>query len=234
MTATNPDATEFTLARDPAKWQGDIYRLYQATLGREPDADGFEGWMTALSEGTPFLTAVNGFVNSREFQSTYGDLDNAGFVTLLYQNVLGRAPDQGGLDGWVSQLDSDVTRAEVVRGFAQSGEFVRNTAPALRDWIRAQGVDDVLDGGAGSNELWGGPMADVFRFQQADAGTHRVQDLEPWDFLEFRGFGFSEPQDALAQMTQQGADVVFEDQGTSVILANTQLAGLDTDSFIFA
>ena len=31
--------------------------------------------------------------------------------------------------GWVAELESDVTRAEVVRGFAQSGAFIRDTAP---------------------------------------------------------------------------------------------------------
>ena len=232
--ATNAAATEFTLARDPAFWQGDVYRLYQATLGREPDQAGFQGWLDALSEGMPILEVINGFVRSLEFQNTYGDQDNTAFVTLLYQNMLGRDADADGFAEWVAQLDSGVSRPEIVGDFAQSAEFINATTPGLRDWIRAQGVDDVLDGGAGTNELWGGPMADVFRFQQSDAGTHRVQDLEPWDFLEFRGFGFSEPQDALMQMTQQGADVVFEDQGTSVILANTQLAALDADAFLFA
>ena len=232
--ATEFAATEFTLTRGPALWQGDVFRLYQATLGRDPDVAGFKGWATLLADGTPFLTAVTGFVDSREFQNTYGALDNAAFVTLLYQNVLARAPDAAGLDGWVSQLDSDVTRAEVVRGFAQSAEFIRDTAPALRDWIRTQGVDDVLDGGAGTNDIWGGMLADVFRFHRADAGTHRVHDLEPWDYLDFIGFGYASADDVRAQMTQQGADVVFEDQGTTVVLLNTQLAALEADAFIFA
>ncbi len=233
INATNRVATEFTLARDPAVWQGDVFRLYQATLGREPDLAGFQGWLTALSEGTPFLTAVNGFVQSREFQNTYGALDDAGFVSLLYQNVLGRDADAAGLAGWVSELASGSSRAEVVRGFAQSAEFIRDTTPALREWIRAQGIDDVLNGGPGMNELWGGPMADVFRFQQADSGMHRVQDLEPWDYLDFRGFGFTTSEDALSRMVQLGNDVVFANQGTTVILANTQLASLDADMFIF-
>ncbi len=234
INATNAAATDFTLARDPAFWQGDVFRLYQATLGREPDIGGFKGWAMNLANGTPFLTAVAGFVNSPEFQNIYGPLDNEAFVTTLYQNVLGRAPDALGLQGWTGLLAGGMSRAEVVRGFSQSGEFISATAPALRDWIRAQGVDDVLDGGAGTNELWGGLMADVFRFQQVDAGTHRVQDLEPWDYLDFRGFGFTAADDARAQMTQRGADVVFEDQGTTVILANTLLAALDPDVFLFA
>ncbi len=81
------------------------------------------------------------------------------------------------------------SRADVVQAFAQSAEFICNTAPALRELDPRAGVDDVLDGGAGMNKPWGGPMADVFRFQQADAGTHRVQDLKPWDFRSFGGTG---------------------------------------------
>lgn len=234
ITATNAAATEFTLARDPANWQGDVFRLYQATLGREPDLAGFKGWAELLAGGTPLLTAVAGFVNSPEFQNIYGTLDNTAFVTTLYQNVLGRAPDAAGLQGWTDLLAGGMSRPEVVRGFSQSGEFINTTAPALKAWIRAQGVDDVLDGGAGTNDLWGGMMADVFRFQRADGGTHRVQDFEPWDFMDFRGFGYTAAADATARMTQQGADVVFEDQGTTVILANTQLAALQADAFLFA
>ena len=233
IAATTDRATEFTRAADPAIWQGDVFRLYLATLGREPDLAGFQGWANELGNGTPFLTAVAGFVDSREFQNTYGALDNDAFVTLLYQNVLGRDPDADGLAEWIALMADGMTRPEVVTGFSQSAEFIRDTAPALRDWIRAQGTDDSLDGGAGTNALWGGMMADVFRFSQADAGTHHVQDFAPWDFLDFRGFGFTLPDDALTRMEQAGADVVFSDQGTTVVLANTQLSSLEADSFIF-
>ncbi len=234
VNATNQDATEFAMALNPANWQGDVYRLYLATLGREPDLGGFKGWIDNIVSGTSYLDAVAGFVGSREFQNTYGELDDQGFVSLLYQNVLGREADAGGLAGWVSALEDGTSRAEVVNGFARSGEFVRNTAPGLRDWIRAQGEDDYLDSNGGENDLWGGILADVFRFRAAEEGTHRVHDFEPWDYLDFRGFGYSSNADATAFMTQRGADVVFEDQGTTVILANTQLASLDSDTFLFS
>ena len=58
------------------------------------------GWTEQLAMGSTTLeTVAAGFVGSREFETTYGDLDNAGFVTLLYQNVLGRDPDAAGLGG---------------------------------------------------------------------------------------------------------------------------------------
>lgn len=37
----------------------------------------------------------------------------------------------------------------------------------------------------------------------------------------------------LANMTQQCADVIFTDQGTTVILENTLLASIDNDTFLF-
>ncbi len=38
--------------------------------------------------------------SSAEFTSQYGSRDNTSFVTLVYQNVLGRVPDPGGLAFW--------------------------------------------------------------------------------------------------------------------------------------
>ena len=55
------------------------------------DANGFLGWMKALDTDAFDIQRVAGaFVNSQEFQQTYGTLDNGAFVDLLYQNVLGR------------------------------------------------------------------------------------------------------------------------------------------------
>ncbi|MCR9126915.1 MAG: DUF4214 domain-containing protein, partial [Rhodobacteraceae bacterium] len=158
--ATRDEAARFALSNTDSVWSGDIFRLYQATLDRAPDRAGFAGWADALGTGTPFDTAVTGFVASPEFQNTYGAVDDSGFVNLLYNNVLGRDGDSDGLRGWLAVLADGGTRAEVVRGFSQSAEFTAATAAPLAAWMRAQGVDDVLDGGAGANVLTGGLMGD--------------------------------------------------------------------------
>ncbi|MCP3990302.1 MAG: DUF4214 domain-containing protein [Actinomycetia bacterium] len=54
------------------------------------------------------------FVQSAEFQLRYGDVTNAGFVTLVYQNVLGRDPDPVGFDHWRTALDSGYLRGSVM------------------------------------------------------------------------------------------------------------------------
>jgi hypothetical protein len=44
------------------------------------------------------------------------------FVRALYQDVLGRAADAGGLNGWVQALQQGVPREVIARGFWESAE----------------------------------------------------------------------------------------------------------------
>jgi hypothetical protein len=114
---------------DPA---GQVFRLYEATLGRAPDPEGLANWVSSLNSGTSLQTVANGFVSSQEFQADYGALDNTGFVTLLYNNVLHRAPDTSGLNNWVSALNSGQdTRAQVVLGFSESQEYIADETAAV-------------------------------------------------------------------------------------------------------
>lgn len=137
-----------------AETAGQIYRLYQATLGRDPDSTGHQNWTTRVETGELTLQqAANGFVNSTEFQNTYGDLENAGFVELLYQNVLNRSADATGLARWVGDLEGGLSRAQVVLGFSNSQEFQNNTASASNQF--AQG---------NTQQIW---TDDVFRLYQA-------------------------------------------------------------------
>ena len=85
-TLLDPNAFQLTAS------EASIYRLYGAALGREPDVGGFDGWVAALNSGESLAQITTGFINSTEFQTEYGSLNNTQFVTLLYNNVLGRAP----------------------------------------------------------------------------------------------------------------------------------------------
>ncbi|EPX84474.1 protein of unknown function/Hemolysin-type calcium-binding repeat (2 copies) [Rubellimicrobium thermophilum DSM 16684] len=234
QTKTEAGALAFSRAGLEAKWSDEVYRLYGAVFDREPDAGGFAHWAEALAGGRPYLSVVQGFTASREFQLRYGATDDRQFVTLLYNNVLDRAPDPGGLAHWSGQLASgQMTRPEVVRGFAESREFQTKTAAGLKAWMRAQGVDDRIEGGPGNNLLQGGIGADVFVFDRSDGGTHRIADPEAWDWLQFRGFGYTQFAQVIEHMTQIGTDLRFQDQGTTVILSHTTVADLSPDMFLF-
>jgi hypothetical protein len=115
----------------------EVYRLYEVTLNRAPDQEGLTNWTYGLNTGTSLQADASGFVGSAEFQARYGALDNTAFVTLLYENALHRAPDPGGLNGWVNALNSGVTRAQVVLGFSESQENINNLAAPVEQglWV---------------------------------------------------------------------------------------------------
>jgi len=106
-----------------------VVRLYFATFLRVPDYDGlvFNAGLVRNGTLTP-LQLAEFFTVSPEFQATYGALDDAQFVTLLYANVLGRAPDPAGLAGWVAVLDGGASRGQVLLGFSESPEYQASLA----------------------------------------------------------------------------------------------------------
>ena len=86
---------------------GQVYRLYKAAFARTPDLGGLGGWIAGMDTGLALEQVANSFIASAEFQSLYGaSSSNGQFVTALYLNVMGRAPDAGGYGYWVNQLAS--------------------------------------------------------------------------------------------------------------------------------
>ncbi|WP_375550985.1 DUF4214 domain-containing protein [Rhodophyticola porphyridii] len=232
MGNTAAGALEFSQAGYRANWADEVFRLYQATLDRVPDPGGLLAWVGELAGGRPYLEVVSGFVNSSEFQGRYGATDNAEFVTLMYENVLGRAPDPAGLQGWRRLLDDGtLSREEVVRGFAESAEFRDNTGPDLSAWMRATFPGDRLEGGGGANAVFGGFGADSFVFDAGDGGTHEVVDLEAWDWVILDGFSYADAGAVLADLTQQGTDVLLADSGVTITFLDTDIADITTDIF---
>lgn len=102
---------------------GMAYRLYQAAFDRAPDTGGLGYWINALDQGAGLAPVAQAFINSAEFQVKFGSPGNDQYVTLLYQNVLHRGPDQAGLHFWVNNLNTGaITRAETLVYFSESPE----------------------------------------------------------------------------------------------------------------
>ncbi|WP_292295025.1 DUF4214 domain-containing protein, partial [Marivita sp.] len=81
--------------------------LYIAYFNRAPDAVGLSFWGTAFANGVTLEQSASFFIDQPETRATYpSDLGNSDFATAVYDNVLGRLPDQEGFDFWVDKLDS--------------------------------------------------------------------------------------------------------------------------------
>jgi hypothetical protein len=112
---------DVTSANAPA-----AYRLYGGAFARTPDEGGFRFWASTLDKNVSLRDVATQFINSDEFIGRYGaSLGNAAFVDALYQNVLSRGGDAGGVAHWNRMLDNKFQdRSDVLVEFTQLAEFV--------------------------------------------------------------------------------------------------------------
>lgn len=115
---------------------GQIYRLYQAVLGRPSDEVGLGFWISGMDNGYKLKELASFFMNQVEFDSLYGtDPSNAEFVTKLYTNVLHRTAEGGGYDFWMNALANGVSREDVIVGFSESAENQAQVIGAIQNGI---------------------------------------------------------------------------------------------------
>ncbi len=88
----------------PAQFE-DLVKLYVAYFNRAPDALGIYYWADKLAGGKTLSQISEDFFNSQEAQALFGDNSNVyRLVSSVYQNVLGRDADLGGLNHWANAL----------------------------------------------------------------------------------------------------------------------------------
>jgi Ca2+-binding RTX toxin-like protein len=96
--------------------------LYIAYFNRAPDAVGLHFWGTAFATGSTLEQMATLFIDQDEFEAAYPEgTTNLAFAHSVYSNVLGRTPDQAGIDFWVGLLDQGAVERdqfilEVLRG----------------------------------------------------------------------------------------------------------------------
>jgi sugar lactone lactonase YvrE len=97
-----------------------LQELYISYYGRPADPAGLAYWEgvlladnaptdiqslnAAYSTNAAVKAVVDSFGNSAESQALYGTGDPTAFITAVYNNVLGRTPDPGGLIYWVGLI----------------------------------------------------------------------------------------------------------------------------------
>ena len=113
-------------------YAGPVSRLYLSAFQRIPDQPGLINWVDDARSGNPLESVADTFAASQEFMNRYGGSSDIDYVTQLYGNVLGRAPDAGGLAYWTALLGAGSTRGQVLIGFSQSAEGIALFQPTLR------------------------------------------------------------------------------------------------------
>ena len=98
-------------------------------------------WLAQKDGGSNIVTNIaQGFVNSAEFTAKYGtNPTNASYVDNLYQNVLGRNGDSGGITYWNQELDAGrISKAAALAAFATLPEGASNVASLIANGIPYQ------------------------------------------------------------------------------------------------
>lgn len=116
---------------------GEAYRIYQAAFDRTPDTPGLSYWINVLDHGASLDAVAGGFVASAEFRNLYGsNPSTAQIVDRLYENVLHRAGEPGGVAYWNNELNSGhQTRAMVLADFSESPENQAQVIGSIQDGI---------------------------------------------------------------------------------------------------
>jgi hypothetical protein len=84
-----------------------VQKAFVAYYGRPADPGGQAYWAGRMdAEGQSLNAIIGEFGNSAEFNRRYGGLTYRDLVTKIYQQALGRDPDQGGLDWYVAELEA--------------------------------------------------------------------------------------------------------------------------------
>jgi hypothetical protein len=99
-----------------------VARLYEAAFLRRPDFDGFWYWADRRRRGLSITGIADYFATSSEFVNRYGALDDRDYIARIYQNVLHREPDAGGLDFWLGELARGISRGKMLAQFSNSTE----------------------------------------------------------------------------------------------------------------
>ncbi len=98
------------------------HELYETGLGREIELAALPNFKAAYADFTPAQLAAN-IAGSPEFLSDHTGQSNFAFVSSLYQDGLGRAPEPAGSAFWTGQLDGgSASRSDLLLSIATSAE----------------------------------------------------------------------------------------------------------------
>jgi hypothetical protein len=176
---TDRSLTGFTFlrqlaGRSDARPLAELTRLYQAALGRRPDAGGLLYWERELRRLGGNMNAIaSAFGRSPEFRQVFGSGSDAQAVTLAYERTLGRTPSGGERSYWVGQLRAGVSRPHMIHLFSRTPEYLDREAGRSQ----ATAITVTLLGRGPTADAWTLLGPDWFGRGDGRTVTQRVDDM---------------------------------------------------------
>ncbi|HEV3082802.1 MAG TPA: DUF4214 domain-containing protein, partial [Gemmataceae bacterium] len=110
-----------TLTHSTEYYTGIVTAAYQRYLGRSPDSAGLSSWVGQMQQGLSDEHLESAFIGSKEFIQNHGGL-GAGWITAMYQGLLGRTPSPAEVNQWLQALANGVSTTTIAYAFAAGRE----------------------------------------------------------------------------------------------------------------
>jgi hypothetical protein len=143
----------------PEVYGRDVDAAYQQLIGHPADTGGRAYWVSQLGSGAYDETLLTNLAATSAYYSGHGKGTDRGFVTALYQDILGRTPQASELNGWLAGGPLD--HAAMARNFAFSHEHHIDLVAAAGSGWYPHYLGRPADGGGA--DYWA---------TQLDHGTH--------------------------------------------------------------
>jgi hypothetical protein len=118
-----------------------VGQMYANLLQRPLDQGGAEGWLQALQAGATLEQVEAAILGSPEYYVRRGGGTDAGFLSAVYGDVLGRAIDPMGLAGWEQALQGGESRTDVAQGILSSTESNAREVEGIYRWLLRRDAD---------------------------------------------------------------------------------------------
>jgi cyclophilin family peptidyl-prolyl cis-trans isomerase len=150
-----------TQAQEIAGFRDQVQTMYVAYYGRPGDEGGIHFWANQLEDADGDLSAIiDSFGNSEEFQSRFGEFDNEELVTNIYQQLLGRDPDEAGLEWYIGKL-------------ADGSFTLASAALNINDGVQGDDVDTVANKISVANEF-----TEQYLVQNVEYAENQIEDAK--------------------------------------------------------
>lgn len=107
-----------------------ITKIYLGAFNRAPEKSGLEYWTSEVSAGKTLDQVIDTIFSLPVVKAIYPDtMSNTAFLTAVYTNVFGKAPDADGLAYWNAQLTAGQERGRVVITMIDAGLGVPDGTP---------------------------------------------------------------------------------------------------------
>jgi len=123
-------------------WAGArVSELYQTVFQRPADAGGRAYWLDQIRRGLALESVGVEFYGSNEYFLRSGGTRES-WIRALYEDLLGRTADGGGVAYWVGQLGAGQPRSAVAANFSRSVESRRDRADRIHRQVFGSGLVD--------------------------------------------------------------------------------------------